>query len=266
MKDDLLNVYEEMYGSKNTIEQVQAAITENLRGSDTNTDSIIEAYSKVSGYPKNEPAKPESATEHVPDEVEPAVEAPEELSPAVNSSTSKEKLTKTITDKEKKQMTSHKFSFDELYKIALKEQVEDMPGPGMDDLGGEGLGDEEIGGEEGEITVTLSRDAAQALCDVLSAALEGGEEEGFGGEDELGGEEGFGGGDELGEDELEEATDLQKAPKAASGAGAKGHQKVQDTASANAYIGDFAKANIDPHKNVKGVKKPQELKHKTTAP
>ena len=256
MNDDLLKVYESMYGSKNTVEQVEHAININLRGSEIAPKSIIEAYSQANGYPKNEPAKEQKAQEHIPDEIEPAIEAPEELSPAVDSSTSKQKLTKTITDKEKKQMTSQKFSFDELYKIALKEQAEmeepmDMGGDMGEELGGE----EEMGGDE--ITVTLSRDAAQTLCDVLQAAL-GNEEQGEEEDMELD----MGGSEEEGDD-LEEATDMSKAPDTTSKVTSKAFGKVQDPTTANSYIGDFAKANIDPHKNVKGVKKPMPLKRKT---
>jgi hypothetical protein len=260
MNDDLIKVYENMYGSKNSIEQVEQAIQTNLRGSGNVPKGIIEAYSQANGYPKNKPAEPESAKEHIPDEIKPAIEAPEELSPAVDSSESKQKLTKIITDKEKKQMTSQKFSFDELYKIALKEQVEG------EDLGGE-MGEMEgdldgemsdMGGDE--ITVTLSRDAAQALCDVLQGALGSGE----GSDEDLDLE----GGDDMGSemeddlgDDLEEATEMSKLADAKSGAHDAKNQKVADPTTLNKGR-DFTKANIDPHKHVKGIKKPQELKYK----
>lgn len=244
-----------MYGSKNSVEDIQRAVNTDLSGPTEPVQIANEAKSQGDGYPKNEPAKAVSAKDHVPEEIKPAIEAPKELSPAVDSSTSKEKLTKIITDKEKEQMTSQKFSFDELYKMALKEQTE----PGLEApmaLGGDmSMGGEAEAGEEGgdEITVTLSREAAQALCDVLTSALGNGEMEGE--------EESEGGEMEQEGDDLEEATEMSKIKDAASGAHDAKNQKVADPTTLNKGL-DFQKANIDPHKNVKGIKKPQELKHK----
>lgn len=265
MRDNLITIYEQMYGTKNTVQQVEQAIQTNLRGSGVPGSSIIEQFKQANGYPKNEPAKPVSAKDHVPEEVKPAIEAPEELSPAVDSSTSKQKLTTTITDKEKKHMASHKFSFDELYKTALSEQMEigaeEMEVGGEEGPEGE-VGEETMGEEGGDVTVTLSRDAARAICDALQAALEEGGEEEMGEEEEgPEGEAGEGEGEEGGED-LEEATKMDKAPAAKSGAHAKGTQKVADPTTLNKGR-DFTKANINPHAHVK-VQKPKELKYTTT--
>ncbi len=264
MKDNLIKIYEDMYGSKNTIQQVEQAINASLY----EPVNIMQEYSAAMDKKQcltNKPAKLVSAKDHLPDEVEPAIELSNELSPAVDSSDSKEKNTKTITDKEKKKMAGHKFSFDELYKIALREQME--PGdemPGAAGLPGDGLGDDmDLGDEDtDEVTLTISRDVAQTLCDILQAALGG--DEGLEGDDELGGDE-LGeddlGGDETDED-LDEATDLQKAATAKAGQGDKGNQKVMDPTTANKDL-NFTKANINPNANVK-VNKPKELNYETT--
>lgn len=264
MNDNLMKIYEDMYGSKNTIQQVEQAINANLRGSSVSSINIIEEYNKAmdnTQHPNTTPAKLQNAKAHIPEEIKPAIEVPKELSPAVDSSENKNKNTKTITDKEKKKMATHKFSFDELYKVALREQMEpgdEMMGDMGDDLGGGMEGDIEGEGAD-EVTLTISRDAAQTLCDVLQAAL-GGDEEDL--EDDLGDDLG---GEDLGdegEEDLGEATDMDKAPKANSGQADRGGQKVMDPTVANKDL-NFIKANIDPNKNVK-VNKPKELNYKTT--
>jgi hypothetical protein len=77
---------------------------------------------------------------------------------------------------------------------------------GGDDMGG-GLGDD-MGGDE--VTLTLDRETAQKLIDVLQASLGGGDEEGG---DELGGEEDFGGEGDMGGEDFGGSEDAEEDKK-----------------------------------------------------
>ena len=83
--------------------------------------------------------------------------------------------------------------FDKLYdKVMVNENFDEMESEDFAALGIEdATPDDELEGEGDEVTVTLSKDVAQALCDVLQAAMgesdsEDGDEGAFGEEDEEG--------------------------------------------------------------------------------
>ena len=95
--------------------------------------------------------------------------------------------------------------FDKLYeKVMVNENFDEMESEDFDALGLDGATpDDELEGEGDEITVTLSKDVAQALCDVLQAAMgESDDEDGdeFGADSEGPGEGQFGEEDEEGID------------------------------------------------------------------
>ena len=94
--------------------------------------------------------------------------------------------------------------FDKLYDKVLSENFDmgedaetmELDALGIDAEGGEGEGEDEgLGGDE--VTITLSKDLAQKLHDVLMGVLGGeedmGEDEGLGGEEDMGEEGGLGG-------------------------------------------------------------------------
>lgn len=121
--------------------------------------------------------------------------------------------------------------FDKLYENVMSDSMnmgsEDAESMELDALGIEDdAGGGEMGGEEDTVTITLSKDLAKQLHDVLMGVI-GGEEE-LGGEEDLGGEEGD---DEVGfevetpeEDEEEMGHTLVNAKK--PDMGEKGGNKV----------------------------------------
>lgn len=93
--------------------------------------------------------------------------------------------------------------FDKLYEDVMKDDALDL-GIQAGPEGEAGDKPEDIGGESDEVTITLSRDVAQKLHDVLMGVL-GGESEDVGGDD-LGGEsEDVGGESEIPSDEDEQS-------------------------------------------------------------
>lgn len=130
-----------------------------------------------------------------------------------------------------------KLKFDQLYEEAIKRipfteeaeadmgaGAEDAPVPPADDMAADADIGDEVGGEDmgGDVTITLDRETAQKLHDILMAQLEGGAEDEMGGE-EIGGDEGLGG-EEGGEPPLEEEVEAQDLGHAGVGSGAKSEQ------------------------------------------
>jgi len=85
--------------------------------------------------------------------------------------------------------------FDKLYEDVMGGQPVDQE---VNDAEALGLPGEEGGADEGEVTLTLSREHAQALCDALKAVL---------GDEEVGGDEEVDGEEEVGGEEKEEANE-----------------------------------------------------------
>ena len=127
--------------------------------------------------------------------------------------------------KGKQSMAKPKSIFDKLYEDVLGGD-EDMGG--FEDLGAEdSLGDEEIGGEEelDEVTLTLPRDLAEKLHEVLMDQM-GGDEDIEDIEDIDGEDEGFGDLGEGGDDEyMQEAPDVEVIGHALQGDIDKGNLK-----------------------------------------
>jgi hypothetical protein len=125
-----------------------------------------------------------------------------------------------------------KSTFDKLYENVMMggmNSPEDAETMELDALGIENdAGGEEMGGDEDTVTITLSKDLAKQLHDVLMGVI-GGEDE-LSGEEEVGGEEELDGEDEMGgeetpeEDEEEMGHTLVNAKK--PNMGEKGSNKV----------------------------------------
>jgi len=140
--------------------------------------------------------------------------------------------------------------FDKLYEDVMGGQPVDQEASDAEALGLPG----EEGKEEGEVTLTLSREHAKALCDALKAVL-GDEEEA--GDEEVGGEEGAseeGASEEANEEKAEkkedkkeadednedvaaEATELKELPASAGESLTKKDNKVGDVTKSLASSG-----------------------------
>ena len=135
-----------------------------------------------------------------------------------------------------KNMNKTKSSFDKLFEDAMSDNSD------LEDLGiensteaGDDTGDSvdfNVGGGDGdEVTVTLDRATAQALHDVLMAALEGGSDEGD--DMEMEGDDMEGddmGGEDEDEDVMPEATEMEELSKTAGHdlTGLKKYKEVGD--------------------------------------
>ena len=104
---------------------------------------------------------------------------------------------------------SNKSLFEKLFEEVMQDDAEALGLPSGE--GGEGMGEmggDEFGSEEGgdEVTLTLDRETAQKLHDLLGGILGGGEETEEG-EGEFGGEEGGmeEGGEDMGDEDSEES-------------------------------------------------------------
>jgi len=149
-----------------------------------------------------------------------------QLDSLTNESEERLQESKKITNKSLNNFMS-KSVFDKLYSKVLRENFGQDEGDDLDALGlddatsdsemDDGMGGEDMGEEGGdEVTFTLPRDVAQQLCDVLQAAIGGGEE-GFGdeGEDDgldFGDEGEFGGEEDNYGEEDEEVQGTKVAP------------------------------------------------------
>jgi hypothetical protein len=131
----------------------------------------------------------------------------------------------------------NKSIFDKLYEDVMSDQQEDA---GINDAEALGLpsGDTEEGASGEEVTLTLPRDVAQKLCDMLHGVLDAGAEEASD-EGEVSGEEGAGEegvSDEANEEKDEEekdevakeATELKELPASAGQSLQKKDNKVGD--------------------------------------
>jgi hypothetical protein len=129
----------------------------------------------------------------------------------------------------------NKSIFDKLYEDVMSDQQEDA---GINDAEALGLpsGDTEEGAVGEEVTLTLPRDVAQKLCDMLHGVLDAGTEE-TSDEGEVGGEEGLS--DEANEEKhkkdheeedevAKEATELKELPASAGQSLQKKDNKVGD--------------------------------------
>jgi hypothetical protein len=127
----------------------------------------------------------------------------------------------------------NKSIFDKLYEDVMSDRVDDMA---SDDLDALGLpGDKPAAeGEAGEVTITLDKELAQKLHDVLMAVLEDGETEGeMEGEPEAEGESAENVGDDADEqnETFGEATDLEHLPDSKGAALQSKNNKVGDVTS-----------------------------------
>ena len=139
----------------------------------------------------------------------------------------------------KPKFTMSKLKFDQLYEDAIKripftEEAEadmgaDAGVPPADDVAADAETGDDMGAEEpSEVTITLDRETAQKLHDLLMAQLGGG----TGGEDEMGGDEGPAdaeGMENMGEEgeheaPIEEEVEAQDLGHAGVGSGAKSEQ------------------------------------------
>lgn len=118
-----------------------------------------------------------------------------------------------IAQKSLNKFMSKKSIFDTLYENVMfggeQDETQELDSLGLDDA----TPDDEMGGED-EVTITLDRETAMKLYEVLGACCGEGADEGegeMGGEDEFGGEEGgFGGDNEEDEESLGGATASSK--------------------------------------------------------
>lgn len=141
----------------------------------------------------------------------------------------------------------NKSIFDKLYEDVMSDRVDDMA---SDDLDALGLpGDEPAAeGEAGEVTITLDKELAQKLHDVLMAVLEDGEAEGeaegeMEGEDESA--EDMGDDAQEAEETLGEATALEELPKSKGESLQSKNNKVGDVTSSLTSKGDGEGAVTD---------------------
>lgn len=197
----MLALYEDMYGQKNSIEQVTEAVDSHVK----------------STRPKRKRVRSRKNTTEILQETKSGQEIRDADS---------------VTIKKPGDNNNMKNKFDELYSKAINEQVDadvDFEAPMDADVDMFGGGEEE---EDTEVTITLDRDLAQKLCEVIQAAVGDGEEEegedlmgAEGEEDDFGDEDGFEGGIEeegAGEDSLSTAPDgVAKMTKGSLSAGAR---------------------------------------------
>lgn len=159
----------------------------------------------------------------------------------------------------KPKFTMSKLKFDQLYEDAIKRipfteeadmgmGADDAAVPPADDMAADADTGEEMGADEGDVTITLDRATAQKLHDMLMAQLGGGEE--VGGE-EPGEEEGMENmtEEEHGEKPIEEEVDAEDLGHAGVGAGAKSEQlhdkaKIKTVSDLKAVKGAADKGTI----------------------
>lgn len=159
-EQNILSVYEKMYGSKNTPEQVNEAL-ENAQ----------------SELPKRR--------RHRRGRNKQVSQTPTQENVVIEES----KLTDNGQTSKNKGEINNMSKFDNLFKKVYNEQFE----PAADvDVGLEFGGEEGLGGEEGmegedDVTLTIPRELAEKLSELLMGVL-GGDEEGEEGEDEFGDE------------------------------------------------------------------------------
>ena len=196
--NSILSLYENMYGKSNSVKQVNEAVERHVKSS----------------RPKRKRNRVRKAGKEILQETKCGQE--------------NQDVTNVVSNKTGEN-NNMKNKFDELYSKAINEQVDadvDFEAPMDADI--DAFGGEE---EDTEVTITLDRDLAQKLCEVIQAAVGDGEEEGedlMGGEgeeDDFGDEDGFEGGIEeegAGEDSLSTAPDgVAKMTKGSLSAGAR---------------------------------------------
>jgi hypothetical protein len=145
---------------------------------DSTKSQVGKTYGDSESEKKAKETVPSSSTEKVEKDIEDVEEAPAEL-------------TSDGADGELKSVKSEATNpFDALYNKVINEEMfdfstednslepsmEDMSSEEMNEEEGEEEGEEEMD-EEGQVTVTLDREMAQKLHDVLMAVLEGSSEE-----------------------------------------------------------------------------------------
>jgi len=196
--NDIFKLYEEMHGSKNTESQVNEAVTNHVKAT----------------RPKRRRRRSQKATGD-----KQILEQTNNGQQSDCAISAKEPKTGEINIMNK---------FDELYNNAINEQLDadiDFEAPADAEMDADVFGGEE---EDTEVTITLDRDIAQKLCEVIQAAVGDGEEDEMGGEgeetDDFGDENGFAGDVEeegAGEDSLSTAPDgVSKMTKGSLSAGA----------------------------------------------
>jgi len=124
-----------------------------------------------------------------------------------------------------------KSTFDKLFENVMGEEMN--PDQETQELDALGIDTEVEETGEGDVTVTLDREMAKSLCDLLQAAM-GEEDEDGDDEEDYEGEEGFNSFDEAEEDEdededetVDEATELKAVPDSAGhGLTSTGNNKV----------------------------------------
>jgi hypothetical protein len=163
---------------------------------------------------------------------------------AAKNTTPKEKVRESAGENNKynykPKFTMSKLKFDQLYEDAIKripftedadaDMGADAGVPPADDVAADADTGDDMGGEEtSEVTITLDRETAQKLHDLLMAQLGGGDEAG-GQDDMMGGDEpaDAGGmenmGEEGGDPPIEEEVEAQDLGHAGVGSGAKSEQ------------------------------------------
>ena len=122
-------------------------------------------------------------------------------------------------------MSNKKSIFDKLYEEVLGGDDDDLEmGAGFDAFGDEGMEDDELGGGEDEVTLSLPRDVAQQLCDMLKAELGEGDDEEI---EDIEDTEDMEELDEYSSDEDDEEEVMQEAPE---------HQEIGDAGPGGADI------------------------------
>lgn len=137
--------------------------------------------------------------------------------------------------------------FDKLYdKVMVNENFDEMQDEDFDALGlDDATPDDELEGEGDEITVTLSKDVAQTLCDVLQAAM--GESDDEDGNEGFGEDEGFGGDEGGFAEEDEEGIDTGSTFSTSYDDGK--NNKVGDLSPAGAATAKGANIKLDAGSN-----------------
>ena len=140
------------------------------------------------------------------------------------------KKDKKIEKKVKESINNYmKSTFDKLFENVMGEEMN--PDQETQELDALGIDTEVEETGEGDVTVTLDREMAKSLCDLLQAAM-GEEDEDGDDEEDYEGEEGFNSFDEAEEDEdedetVDEATELKAVPDSAGhGLTSTGNNKV----------------------------------------
>lgn len=141
----------------------------------------------------------------------------------------------------------NKSIFDKLYEDVMSDRADDIE---ANDLNALGLPGEEPAAEEGgdQVTITLDKELAQKLHDVLMGVLEAGEAEGEAegeGEAESEDEMSVDSSDEEAEEALGEATALEQLPDSKGAALQSKNNKVGDTTSSLVSKGDGEGAVTD---------------------